>query len=161
MQKFIRILGLVIFVLSLNACVKEDIPTFREKIIQHWLLEDVTSYYYEDADGALDTLLQMEMTDTTLWNIGVNDSISIFQGSLLLQNEALVFDTAEFYYGAFIKKSDKAIEVNNEVYEVFYLEFGEMILKQYINNPDLPQYDFEQKVYTFKPFVADPSILTN
>ncbi len=168
MQKFIRIGGLLLFILFVSACVKEDIPSFSQKIHQSWQLEIERTFLF-DEDNELDTILVKEYeSDTlTLYEFGTDDTISFTEGKPYLMGwtdddihffDSVYFDIVSFERVYWETKGDNEIRVaEDDVYEIYYLEFGELIMKQYIHDFDDEEHPFKRKEYSFIPYVAPPN----
>ena len=161
MQKFIRIFGLLFLIISFGACVKEDIPTFGQKIHQNWQLETELTFLYFPNDS-LDIMEERIYSNDTLFlfDFGKDDSISKFIGTGFLAPDGIeYYDTLEFERLYWEDKSDNEIKIVDDVYEVFYLEFGELILKQFIYELADPIHPFRIIESRYKPFLGPEPLL--
>ncbi len=137
MQKFIRIFGLLIFILSLGACVKEEITTFDQKIFQNWRQQE-SKYLLFDEDNELDTTLFVknwsESLDTvSLLEFEKDDSLTQFLGKAFIElQDGLMYDTIIHNRVFWEEKGDNEIVVGNNVFEIYHLEFDRLILREYV-----------------------------
>ncbi len=163
MQKFIRIFGLLFFIFSLGACVKDDIPTFGQKIHNNWQLNTQRSFLFL-GDDILDTILVDDLDEGIihLLEIGTDDSINRFIGTPLIDpaDGSIIYDTLDFERVAWERKADNELVLGEDILEVYYLEHSQMVLKQYLNDYDDLMYPFKRIEFEYTPFVEpDPATL--
>ncbi len=155
MQKFIRIFGLFLFILSLGACVKEEITTFEENIFKNWRLQEEKIYFY-NSEIELDTLIFTgEFAEDTLITIdfGNDDSVTVFDSYLFIdQNGELRYDTLEFSRFQWEEKGDEELLIGNDIFEIYYLVNDELILRKYTLDSDNNQYPYRIEHRTYSPF---------